>query len=252
MKPKGKPVKWSSIIAYIVGLLTTDGNLSPDGRHLTIISKDISLLKTFKKCLGLKNKIGLRRSGYTGKKDCHHVQFGNVILYKWLLNIGLMPNKTKIVGTLKIPNQYFFDFLRGHLDGDGDIRRYQDPIYPNSERLYIRFCSASLEHIRWLQNRIKSLLKIKGYITQGDRISYLRFAKNDSLILLPCLYPKEDVPCLQRKYKIVKNLLNNRAEVMKLENMRGSEPRALKACGFKSRPRHQNSIFYFVPCPNRF
>lgn len=209
MKPKGKPVKWNSRIAYIVGLITTDGNLSPDGRHLMIVSKDVSLLKTFKRCLGLKNKIGLRRSGYTGKKDCHHVQFGNVILYKWLVNIGLMPNKTKRIGSLKIPNKYYFDFLRGHLDGDGDICRYQDQVYPGSERLYIRFCSASLKHIQWLRKKIKSLLKIKGFVTQGNHIFYLRFAKRSSLILLPRLYPRENVPCLQRKYKIVKNLLNN-------------------------------------------
>ena len=139
MKPKGKPVKWGPGIAYAVGLITTDGNLSPDGRHLILVSKNISLLKTFKRCLGLNNKIGLKRSGYTGRKDCHLVQFGNVILYKWLLSIGLMPNKTKKVGVLKIPSKFFFDFLRGHLDGDGDIRRYQDPIFPNSERIYIRF-----------------------------------------------------------------------------------------------------------------
>lgn len=209
MKPKGKPIKWSSAIAYAVGLITTDGCLSPDGRHLILVSKEIPLLKTFKKCLGLKNKIGSRRSGYTGKKDCHHVQFGNVILYKWLLNIGLMPNKTKRVGSLKISNKYFFDFLRGHLDGDGGICRYQDPVYPNSKRLYIRFCSASLKHLQWLQKKIKSLLKIKGFIVRGDRIFSLRFAKKDSLILLPRLYPEENIPCLQRKYKIVKNLLNN-------------------------------------------
>lgn len=208
MKPKGEPIKWSPEIAYAVGLIATDGNLSPDGRHLMLISKGIQLLKTFKRCLGLKNKIGLRRSGYTGKKDCHHVQFGNVVLYKWLLNIGLMPNKTKRIGALKIPNRYFFDFLRGHLDGDGDIRRYQDRVYPNSERLYIRFCSASLEHVQWLQKKIKSLLKFKGSISRG-RIFYLRFAKKDSLVLLTNLYHKKNLPFLWRKYKIVKNLLNN-------------------------------------------
>ena len=207
-KNKNYKAKWNPKLAYAVGLITTDGNLSPDGRHLTLVSKDIPQLKTFKKCLKLKNKIGLRKGGYMKIKNYHHVQFGNVILYKWLLNIGLMPNKTKIIGALKIPNQYFFDFLRGHLDGDGDIRRYQDPVYPNRERLYIRFCSASLKHIQWLQKKVKFLLKIKGFITQGH-IFYLRFAKRDSLILLPHLYPEKNVPCLRRKYKIVKNLLNN-------------------------------------------
>ena len=219
MKPRGKPIKWSPEIAYAVGLITTDGNLSPDGRHLSLISKDVPLLKTFKRCLGLKNKIGLRRSGYTGKKDCYNVQFGNIILYKWLLKIGLMPNKTKIVGVLKIPNQYFFDFLRGHLDGDGCIRKYQDPVYPNSQRLYIKFYSASLKHIQWIQKKIQSLLKIKGSIRREGREkreSSLTFAKRDSLNLLNYLYSAKNTPCLKRKFGIIKNLLENKqAEVVK-------------------------------------
>lgn len=40
MKPKGKPVKWSPKIAYAVGLITTDGSLSKDGRHIDLTSKD--------------------------------------------------------------------------------------------------------------------------------------------------------------------------------------------------------------------
>lgn len=82
MKARGNPIKWRSEIAYAIGLITTDGNLSPDGRHIILVSKDISLLKTFKKCLLLKNKIGQRRSGYTKRKDCYCVQFGNVIFYR--------------------------------------------------------------------------------------------------------------------------------------------------------------------------
>ena len=114
MKPKGKPVKWSNEIAYAVGLITTDGNLSNNGRVMSLDSKDRSQIETFRKCLGLKNKIGLKSNGYTERKDYYRVQFGNVILYKWLLDIGLMPNKSKRIGSLKIPNKYFFNFLRGH------------------------------------------------------------------------------------------------------------------------------------------
>lgn len=207
MRPRGKPIKWSPEVAYAVGLITTDGNLSPDGRHLSFISKDVPLLKNFKKCLGLKNKIGLRRSGYTGKKDCHHVQFGNVILYKWLLNIGLMPNKTKRIGVLRIPDKYFFDFLRGHLDGDGYIAKFQDPVYPNSQRVYTNFYAISSKHLQWLQKTLEHLLKINGYIHKGARTLILTYAKKESLKLLPQLYHNDEVLCLKRKYKIAQSLL---------------------------------------------
>lgn len=205
MKPKGKPVKWNPELAYAVGLITTDGSLSIDGYHIDFTSTDIQLLETFKKCLGINNRITKKLSG--AGNISFRVQFGNVILYRWLMDIGLMPNKTKIIGTLKIPDKYFFNFLRGHLDGDGSIRNYQDSVYPNSERLYVRFCSASLKHIQWLQQKIVSLLDINGFITKGENECLLNFAKRDSLKLLPRLYYAKNIPYLKRKYNIVKEFL---------------------------------------------
>jgi len=200
-------IKWSCNLAYAVGLITTDGNLSPDGRHFTFISKDIDLIKTFKRCLSLNNKITPKPSGYSSKMY-HEIQFGNVKLYRWLLTIGLMPNKTKRVSKLDIPDKYFPDFLRGHIDGDGCIRVYQDPIYPNSQRLYTRFISASLPHIIWLRKQIFLLLKIKGYITDHIRgVFELNYAKNESKILLNAIYYNKFVPCLRRKRKIAKSFL---------------------------------------------
>ncbi len=200
-------IRWSNDLAYAVGLLTTDGNLSPDGRHFTFISKDVDLIKTFKHCLALKNKIAFKPSGYSNK-IYYQIQFGNVKLYKWLLNIGLMPNKSKVIARLNIPNRFFLDFLRGHLDGDGCICAYQDSVYPNSQRLYTRFISASLQHALWLQNRIFSLLEIKGYIKQHAKGTFeLTYAKNKSKLLLNAMYYDESLPCLKRKHKIAKPFL---------------------------------------------
>ena len=67
------------------------------------------------------------------------------------MSIGLMPNKTKIIGAVKIPNNYFFDFLRGHFDGDGTFYSYWDPRWRSSHMFYVVFASASLKHIIWLQ-----------------------------------------------------------------------------------------------------
>lgn len=207
MKPRGKPIKWSSEIAYVVGLITTDGCLSNDGRHIIMGSSDISQLKTFNKCLNLSNKISETKNNGWTIKPAYRVQFGNVILYKWLLNIGLMPNKTKRIGALKIPSKYFFDFLRGHLDGDGYIRNFQDPVYPNSERLYIIFHSASLKHLKYLQGQIKNLLDINSSIMFHSKEFALQYAKKASLKLLPYLYYNDEVPCLKRKYKIAQSHL---------------------------------------------
>lgn len=48
---------WRPELAYVVGLIATDGNLSSDGRHLAIPSKDRSLLESIRICLGLTNRI---------------------------------------------------------------------------------------------------------------------------------------------------------------------------------------------------
>ena len=59
MKPQNKvKIKWSPEFAYAIGLLTTDGNLSPDGRHLNFTSKDKELTELLRDCLGIKNTIG--------------------------------------------------------------------------------------------------------------------------------------------------------------------------------------------------
>lgn len=195
-------IKWSTNIAYAVGLITTDGSLSSDGRHIAFISKDIELMETFKRCLNLKNRITPKKSGYSNK-IYNKIQFGNVNFYRWLLKIGLMPNKTKKLSEIDIPDKYFPDFLRGHIDGDGCIRVYQDPIYPNSQRLYTRFISASLPHILWLRKRILLLLKIKGYINPHIKgVFELTYAKNESKILLKALYYNRSIPCLERKRTI--------------------------------------------------
>lgn len=40
-------MEWSSDLAYAIGLITTDGSLSIDGRHINLTSKDIDQVETF-------------------------------------------------------------------------------------------------------------------------------------------------------------------------------------------------------------
>lgn len=223
MKPKRKQkIKWSSELAYVVGLLTTDGSLSIDKRHIIFVSKDIPLIKTFKKILCLKNKIGVRKSSYTGRKSCYHIQFSDVILYEWLRGIGLAPNKTKIMGKLKIPNKFFFDFLRGHFDGDGTCYSYWDERWPNSFMFYIKFHAASKNHILWLRSKIKCLSDIKGNLDASGKtpVYQLKYAKKESKILFSKMYYKKDLPCLKRKYKKLETILkiNQTRPKLKKEN----------------------------------
>ncbi len=208
MKPQNKVrIKWSPEFAYAIGLLTTDGNLSPDGRHIDFTSKDREQLMNIKQCLSIKNKIGIKKSGL-GKKSLH-VQFGDINFYKFLLSIGLTPKKSKTLGVIGIPNKYFFDFLRGHFDGDGSFYSYFDPRWKSSFMFYTEFISASKKHIDWLRDQLFKFLKIKGHVT-GNRykiIYQLKYAKAESLKLLPKIYYSDGVICLSRKRLKIKKAL---------------------------------------------
>ena len=203
-KNKDYVVKWTPEFAYAIGLLTTDGNLSNDGRHLILVSKDKQLLKTFKNCLSLNCKIGSRKSSFTKRKDYYHVQFSNVRLYKYLSGIGLHPNKSKTIEKIKIPNKHFFDFLRGHFDGDGSFYSYWDPRWPNSFMFYTKFLSASEKHILWLRSKIKNLININGSLRQNRNLYQLEYAKRESEKLLSKMYYSNSIPYLKRKYYKIK------------------------------------------------
>lgn len=218
-----KSYNWTPELAYAVGLITTDGNLSPDGRHISLTSSDLQLLTAFKNCLSLNNKITINPRGSYSKNQCYKIQFGDVSFYKWLQEIGLMARKTSRLNEISVPDEFFRDFLRGHLDGDGSIVTYEDkyntfkdPKYVYT-RLYVNFLSASPKHILWIYQRINEMINIKGDInndrnrkldTNKKIIWKLRFAKKASLKLLSWLYYKPCLPCLERKRGTAEKFLN--------------------------------------------
>jgi intein/homing endonuclease len=216
-----KDFEWSPELAYAIGLLTTDGNLSKDGRHIDFTSKDKVLVELFRECLHLDNKIGRKNSGSCHKKKYHRIQFGNVVFYRWLQRLGLTSNKSKSIGILKIPNEYFADFLRGYLDGDGSVNSYTDywNTFKNPKYVYIRlwtrFYSASRKHILWLRKKIIELTGIKGHLWEGkpsrpdQTVSewVLKLGKKDSIKLLSWIYYRPNIPCLLRKRKIAEKFI---------------------------------------------
>ena len=193
-------LEWSPELAYAIGLIVTDGCLYSDGRHISLTSSDEEQLLNFKKCLGVKTKIGFKSSGYSEKRPMQ-VRFGDVNFYNFLMEIGLMPRKTKIIGAVKIPDEYFFDFLRGHLDGDGTFYSYWDPRWRSSFMFYAVFLSASRAHIEWIRTTIFERLGIKGHLTVTGKtpMIMIKYAKAESLQLLPKIYYNPDEVCLSRK-----------------------------------------------------
>ncbi len=200
-------IGWSSEFSYAIGLITTDGNLSPDGRHLELTSNDLDQLIAFKECLNIKNKIGYKFSGYAGTKTAR-IQFGDVSFYKFLLDIGLTPNKSKTLKELNIPDYFFFDFLRGCIDGDGsiDVHKHKESRHL---QLKIRLFSASLPFLDWVQNKVQALTSVEGgWIRKNGGIYALEYGKADSIKVMKLMYYPGFGFCLKRKYRIAKEFLD--------------------------------------------
>lgn len=212
---------WNPNLAYAIGLITTDGNLSSDKRHISLTSSDKVLIEIFLKCLDKKNKIGLNPKSALSVKTCYRTQIGDVVFYNWLEKIGLTSNKSLTIGPLKIDERYFPDFLRGHLDGDGSIVYYIDKYNTNInkkyvyDRLFVFFRSASEKHIKWIRKEIFKLKGINGSLsfekskTQigPSTITTLKFSTKEAKTLLNWIYYKKHLPCLERKYKIAEPFL---------------------------------------------
>lgn len=200
---------WSADLAYVVGLLVTDGCLSSDKRHITFTSKDIEQIGNIIRILELKNKIGLTKNKAS---EAYRIQISNVQFYDWLTEIGLTPKKSLTLGEINIPDKYFIDFLRGHLDGDGSIRTYIDRYNTKKKekyvynRIFVTFISASSRHLMWLRNSIINNVGVVGAFhkskvskTSDNPMYTIKFAKKESLVLLKQIYYEDSLLCLSRK-----------------------------------------------------
>ena len=197
-------IAWSPNLAYAVGLIATDGNLSGDGRHLSVSSKDRDLLETLRACLNISAAIARHGSGGL------RVQWGDRHFYNWLVGIGLTPAKSLTLRPLAIPDVVFADFLRGCIDGDGSVTVYVDRYHTGKnehyvyERLYVTLVSASRAFIDWIQETTLRILSMRGSIAvkraEGKSpIWTLRYAKSESIELLRRIYYSPTLPCLARK-----------------------------------------------------
>lgn len=208
---------WSAESAYVVGLIATDGNLGRKKPVITIVSKDIDLLETVRRCVGLTTLIGRHRGA--GGQHYHRLSWHDRSLYRWLSEIGLTPAKSLTLRPLRIPDEYFVDFFRGCIDGDGSIVVYTDRYHLAKcdryvyERLYLSIVSASYAFIDWLGATVHRLTNVEGSIGVEKRpgshsVWRLRYAKSHSIQLLRWMYYAPGIPCLDRKRTTAEKFLS--------------------------------------------
>ncbi len=192
---------WSPDLAYCVGLLASDGSLSVDRRHIDFTSKDYALAETYRSIMCPHIKIGTKTDGRNG--IAYRIQNGDVALYDFLLDIGLTPNKSKTLGPINIPKEYYADLLRGYFDGDGTSYAFWDKRWRSSYVYNMTFISASEKFLRWIQVQNSELIPISagGFIKYSDttRVFRLTYGKADTMKLFNYMYYRNDLPHLARK-----------------------------------------------------
>jgi hypothetical protein len=191
---------------YVVGLITSDGSLSCDGRHINITAKDGGFLANLKASMGITNRIGVKNKDKIN--EACYIEFSNKNFYEFLLSIGLTPCKSLTQDEVIVEDNFFGDFLRGVIDGDGCIRRW---IHPgnNKEQWSLRIYSPSIKFLEWLQGETEQLLRARGRIHKEEKerpmvdmyvLTYGKLAAQ--AIFSKCYYEK--ALSLERKAKLAR------------------------------------------------
>ncbi len=197
---------------YVIGLITADGNLSPDGRHISITSKDGDMLGAVKRALKIDNKISKKARLRGGIKKYYLLQLGDINFYRYLINIGLKQKKSLTLKSIAIPNMYFRDFLRGIIDGDGSISSWS---HKNNKNIQwsLRIFSGSAYFTGWLKNKVEKAYKVNGRVHKlhkKDRnpIYTIKFGKMAAKVVINnCYY--DNCLALRRKLKKAQECLRS-------------------------------------------
>lgn len=201
-----KNPNWTDDLAYAIGLFVADGHLSIDGRHLDFTSKDFEQVQTFKSILGLKASISKKSRSAEKEKKYYYVGFSDVGLYNFLIGIGIPQQKSKNVGKLQLPRKLIPDFLRGLIDGDGNINIAKHPESRNKQ-IKIKIFSASKVFLEWLYDEIKAQGIKGGRIRYAKRVWELVYGKRDALEMMKLIYYADNLPSLERKRNVAKECL---------------------------------------------
>lgn len=190
---------------YIIGYIVADGNLSKNGRNISIISKDIEHLFKIRSALKIDCKIVMSASGYTREKKYGRIQFSNTNLYRYLESINIGPNKSLIQGPIILDFKYIGDFIRGLIDGDGSIYNWKHSTN-NTTQWAVTIASGSIKLIEWLQNIIVKHYGIEGRVHTAKSLNKttmhsIKFGKITGQVLLKRIYYKNCL-CLDRKKKL--------------------------------------------------
>ncbi len=150
---------WNSKMAYVLGWMFSDGNVSPGERafRIKLSARDSKILRRIREVLKAAHplKTSLQATP-SGKKFAKYaiLSVSSRSMCKDLSRLGCVARKASRFSLPEIPRQFLRHFVRGYFDGDGSISMNK----PNTVK--ISFVSCNSLFIRALADIFRAELKI--------------------------------------------------------------------------------------------
>ena len=200
----------TSNMAYILGLLASDGNVAKKENQINIClnEEDYEILEKIRKEIKSTRpiKVYSRNNGATQSKL---VVFSST-MKKDLSHYSIVPNKTFILQPPELlKKEYYIDYIRGYFDGDGSV-------YINSNGIPgVNIGGASKEMIEWIRKVLAEQYgiickKIDSSQKLSEKRNYNRiFYYGENIVKLYKIFYKNDSLYMKRKKDIFKTILMN-------------------------------------------
>lgn len=197
--------------SYILGLFAADGTITINkngSNYVEFTSIDQDLLDRVRTCLGVRNKIGVRK-GIAGEKNRYRLQIGSKNLVRELFSMGFSQRKSQRMTLPSIPHSFLSDFVRGYFDGDGNVlfHRYPRKNRPGKVTVFRTvFTSCSKPFLDALRDTLRTAAELRSGVVRKEKTYYrLVYALQDSKTLCEFLYNQsslKDSLFLSRKKQI--------------------------------------------------
>lgn len=192
--------KFTAITAYWAGFLLADGNINNKGNVLALViqGKDLEHLLSFCQDIELDKDAVFRDNKY----DAYGIHLHYKNLGKQLLPWGITPRKSK---TFNLPyfnmihDELIPHFLRGWIDGDGNVYRY-------GRSARIRVASGNLASLEWFSENLRyigyegniSIYEVNSKKYPGNYVLYIGGANQVARICE--LLQVDNRFCMKRKW----------------------------------------------------
>jgi hypothetical protein len=190
---------WNPVMAYVVGVICSDGCLTNRGTF-RIDQKEPELLLKVRALMKSTDDIRFRpKMGVAGA--IYSLRVSNVKVYEDLIRIGLTPKKSLTIHFPAMPSDCVRHFIRGCWDGDGSIY-FEDKNLLKPRASYVSgskaFIEAMVKHLAEFGLSIATIHKYK-----RSRAYYMKYGPVDCAKLYHILYDGVDQgQFLNRKHEM--------------------------------------------------